>query len=265
MTYLRQRSAPGRRRIGAAAAAVAALVLAVALVQWRAPRFFPAIASAVADPFWRVRFAFQNGALESPDELLAENASLKLQVAALDGRLASSTAALLEAENADLLGLLGRATTTRSAYTAAAVLARPPFSPYDRLILDLGSDDGVSTTTLVYAPGGALIGRVTGALGHTSVATLFSSPGQSYPVLIGPQSLPATAVGKGGGHYSAQVPHGSGIAPGDAVSDSSLHDRAFGTVVSVTTDPSDPFDSVLFALPADPYGLRWVLLDISKP
>jgi len=265
MTYLRPRNTPARQRTRIVIGIIAAFVVILGLVQWRMPRLFPAIASAVAEPFWRARFALDNGALDSADSLLAQNEGLKLQLAGLEADMASSSVAILEQQNASLLSLLGRATSTKSSYIAAAVLSRPPFAPYDDLIVDLGSNEGVSSTTLVYAPGAVLIGHVVSVLPETSTAALFSSPGEQYQVLIGPRSLPATAVGMGGGQYSAEVPHGSGIVPGDIISDLSFHDKAFGVVVSVATDPSDPFDSVLFAPPVSEHGLQWVLLDITKP
>ncbi|MDE1974919.1 MAG: rod shape-determining protein MreC [Patescibacteria group bacterium] len=269
MTYLRRHNAPASRAKRLASVALAVVIVLAGAIEWRIPRLFPSIASSVAAPFWRTRFALENGALEDPQALLAENEDLKQQIASLKTVTSSSSLAILEQQNADLLALLGRATTTKSAYKAAAVLARPPFAGSGRLIVDLGTDEGAASGTPVYAPGPILIGRVSESFGESSFVDLLSSPGQSYQVLIGPGGIPATAKGIGGGQYTAQVPHDSTVAPGDIVSDSTLHDKAFGVVISVNTDPSDPFDSVVFAPPVDIYDIRWVLLgigqDINKP
>jgi cell shape-determining protein MreC len=158
---------------------------------------------------------------------------------------------------------LNRASTT-PATTLAAVLIRPPVTPYDEIVIDLGTNDGVASGTPVYAPGNIMIGRVTEALGQTSKVLLLSSPGLSYSVLIGSSNISATAEGQGGGQYQAKVPHGSVVAVGDTVIDTALSSRPFGVVASVVTDPSDPFDDVLITLPVDPYSLRWVFLNMNQ-
>jgi cell shape-determining protein MreC len=143
----------------------------------------------------------------------------------------------------------------------AAVLVRPPLTGYDELIVDAGADQGVVAGAKVYAPGNILIGTTTDVLGQTSKVTLLSSPGLTYPVLIGANHMPATAVGRGGGQYEAQVPQATKIAQGDSILDASLSDEAFGTVTAVISNPADPFETVLFSPEINVYQLRWVLID----
>ena len=258
MTYIRPHKNPYAQIGRIVGTAVAVLVLLILIVEWRAPSAFPGLAAAVSRPFWRMQFAVESGALASPQALLAENESLELQLSALEAETASSSVQALIDENAGLRSLLGRASTTP--LLGAAVLERPPLLPYDELILDVGTDDGAGSTSLVYAPGRIAIGRIEDAYPQTSKAILFSSPGQTYPVSIGRAHVPANAVGRGGGQYQAQAPHDSGIQPGDIVSDMSFSDGTFGVVVSVSTDPADPFDEILFAPPVNVYQLRWVLV-----
>lgn len=262
-------------------------VVLVIFVQIFAPHVFPTLWTSIAAPFWRIQFAYETGALRTHDELLAENQTLKAAIAEFEARYASSTTALLESQNDELLRLLGRSSLTSATSTTvvvetspkkktttttkistsdqkqfrlAAVLARPTLTPFDELIIDLGSDDDISTTTLVYSEGRTNIGRVVDVLPHTSRVRLYSSPEETYSVFIGNDHIPATAHGKGGGQYSADVPHGSSVVTGDIVTDSSVHDRVFGTVVSVVTDPANPFDTVLFAPPVVLNSLRFVLV-----
>jgi cell shape-determining protein MreC len=133
------------------------------------------------------------------------------------------------------------------------------------LTIDLGQSDGVSSTSLVYAPGNVLVGRVVSVLSHTSEVALLSSPGETYNVFVGENRLPATAVGRGGGQYRAELPHGSAVAAGDFVSDPSLYDGPFGVVVSTIAGPSNPFDEILIAPPVNISGLHWVLLQVNSP
>ena len=262
MTYLRPHSRRFGRGARIAAGILVGLFLIVALIQWRSPYFFPGLATAVAAPYWQTVFSIETGALKSPASLLAENESLSRELAGLQIAMSSSSVAVLASENADLRALLGRASTTPT-MTLAAVLIRPPFAPYDEIVIDLGTDDGVSSTTLVYASGGVPVGRVSEALAATSKVALFTSPGQSYSVVIGASDFSASAVGHGGGQYQAKVPHGSAVSVGDAVIATALSSRPFGTVISVITDPSNPFDTVIIVPPVDPYSLRWVLLNLN--
>ena len=261
MTYLLPHKTAASRRARILVGAAGAAVILIALTLWLAPAFFPGLFMAVARPFWRAEFSMQSGALESPGQLLSESESLKRELSDLRLSIASTSVEATLQENIGLRAMLGRASTTP--VILAAVLSRPPFMPYDELIIDRGSDDGIGSGTLVYSPEMVLIGRVSGLYPQTSAVTLFTSPGQKYNVFIGSSDLPAVAVGRGGGQYQAQIPHGSAIAAGDIVRDPSLDDKEFGIVVSVTADPSDPFDRALFAPPVNVYRLRWVLL--GKP
>jgi cell shape-determining protein MreC len=59
----------------------------------------------------------------------------------------------------------------------AGVLARPPESPYDTLVLSSGLDDGIALGMRVFGPGGVPIGTISQVTADFSRVTLFSSPG----------------------------------------------------------------------------------------
>jgi rod shape-determining protein MreC len=238
-------------------------VLVVIIIELAAPHAFPAFFGAIAKPFWRVETYTAVGGFKTQTQLLAENESLRRELADLRASYASSTLSLLQSDNAELLRAMGRATTTPRHFVLGAVLARPSFVPYDGFIIDVGTDNGLSTTSQVYSVDKVLIGRIQELHGSTAKVLLYSSPRETYSVIIGPKRIPATAVGQGGGQYRASVPHGSGAQVGDFVSDSTLDGRPFGVVASVVTDPSDPFDTVLFAPPVNIYQTRFVLVDTS--
>jgi len=242
-----------RRGRNRAVLLASALALAAVLAVFLIPRLLSRTFAAAALPFWRINLTVQSGSLDSGTALMAENEALKRQI---DGLMAGqATVAAVENENEELKSLLGRASTTPG--ILGAVLARPPYLPYDELLIDLGADYGLSTTSLVFAPGKILIGRVVEVLDHSSKVLLFSSPGQRSNVLIGPSHYQATAVGGGGGRYEAQLPRDSAVAAGDFVTDSGL-DRPLGTVVSVGPDPAGHFEDILFASFANLSQLRWV-------
>ena len=260
MTYLRANKRPGERRKRTFAVSGGIVVVFLVIIQLYIPHFFPALVTSVFSPFWRAEFSIESGSLESPSMLVARNEELKRELADMQVRL--DTIGAIEQENSELKALMGRASTTSK--VLAAVLRRPPVSRYDELVIDSGSNENISTASLVYAPGDVLIGKISDALGETSKVTLFSSPGQKYDVLIGSAHAPAVAVGRGGGQYEAQLSRDVKVAEGDFVVDPSLNDKAFGIVTGIESDPAQPFETVFFAPPVNVYQLRWVLVDTGQ-
>ncbi len=264
------------------------IVVFVVILQLFIPHLIPSIFTTIVRPFWRMEFSIASGSLDSPSVLLAENEALKIKLQTMIADNASVGG--IQAENEELLSLLGRSsnaidlTSTSSVLTSfststtsfdiaslagitnnsrilAAVLVRPPFAPYDEFVVDVGSNRGIVAGAKVFAPGGILIGTTTDVLGETSKVSLFSSPGETYPVLIGSQHVPTTAIGRGGGQYEAQIPQATQIAIGDIVYDASLGDGVFGTVTQVLNNPANPFETILFAPVINIFQLRWVLID----
>ncbi len=211
--------------------------------------------------------------------------------------------------------MLGRSTAlTLQNSVVAAVLSKPPFSAYDSLIVDAGSNQGAQVGDKVYAlanpvvystsadlPSSASttvvtssvsastsqkksatatasvpatstvqsgtaanpqieipIGQVALTFGDTSIVTLFSSPGQKYPVEIGSYHIAATALATGAGMFEAMVPNNSNIAVGDPVIVPSIQTGVFASVVSVVSDPARPYSLVIFQSPVNPFSLYFV-------
>lgn len=297
MTYLQAHKRPYQRLKQTVVWTSVVIVVLVIVMQLFAPHFFPSIFSAIARPFWRMEFSAESGALKSPENLLNENEALTRQLADTQVRL--DTIGAIESENNELKTLLGRdpgtifdivsnvssISTSTSIITApassksassknpskfvqknvetrilAAVLQRPPFSPYDELIIDIGHDYNLSTSSMVYVSGGILIGRVVDVLNTTAKVKLFSSPNEKYEVLVGTSHTPATAIGRGGGQYETNVSRDTVVKEGDFVLNSALNDKPFGIVSAVLLDPTLPFETILFAPPVNIYQLRWVLV-----
>ncbi|MFA6295321.1 MAG: rod shape-determining protein MreC [Candidatus Paceibacterota bacterium] len=260
MTYLKT----DRHRLGSSISiisiVIACVVIVIIGVQFIAPQVLPTLFNSMAQPFWRAEFTVNAGALSSFEQLLLNNENLRRQI--LDANVRLETIKNVEKENEELRSLLNRASTTPK--TLAAVLARPPYSAYDVLVIDIGSEYNLSTSSKVYADGGVLIGRVADISKDSSKVILFSSSGQKYEVLIGSSNLPAIATGRGGGQYEIQLPHGSNIIEGDFVTVPSLNNKPLGVVVSVKVDPVKPFETIIFSSPVNIYELRWVLVDTTN-
>jgi len=171
-------------------------------------------------------------------------------------RLASENAALaienqtLLQKAADLSGLaLGDKGIT------AGVVARPPTSPYDTLVIAAGSDQGVTIGMEAFGlpvglpvglpagkaeGGGVPIGVVSSVLDNFSRVTLFSAPGASTNGWVGRENVPLIIKGAGAGAMNASVSRAAGVVAGDTVSVPGPGMLPIGAVVRVDSDPASP-------------------------
>lgn len=257
MTYLQTHKRPYERKRQIISALVVLIVISIFIIYTAAPKAFPTLFHTLAKPFWRIQFSLESGISDSTGSILNENESLKRQLEEMEIRL--DTILSVESENLELKRLLDREGNSKPGILAA-VLKRPPFSPYDELIIDIGRDYSLSTSSLVYTAGDVLIGRVVDVLSSTAKVRLFSSAGESYPVLIGPNKIAATAIGRGGGQYQTEVYRDAGVSEGDFVLNAGLSDKPFGKVSAIILDPTEAFKTILFAPPTNIYQLRWVLI-----
>jgi len=179
----------------------------------------------------------------------------------LRGELASAQAALADRdalfkENIDLKVRLGR-TDTEALRVLAAVLMRPPWVPYDTLLVDAGRAQGVALGDLVSAGGQALIGRVVELQERTARVELFSAPGVSYQALLR-GTLPLAVEGQGGGSLRAEMPAGTQVTVGDAVQIPGLWGGIVAHVSAIDARAGESVVVLYMQLPANPAELRYV-------
>lgn len=238
---------------------IAVLVCSVLLVSLVFPSRMVSLVHGIALPLW----SFGEEQLSDPlglkaffaskQTLLSENSRLKAELAAesaLRLRLAGA-----EEENARLRVLLGRSTTTPG--VAAWVLAAPPRVLYDTLVIDVGLGEGLRAGDIAVWEGVA-VGTLDRVGNRSSVVSLFSAPGKETPVLIGPDNLPATAVGQGGGTFVAEVPRELEVSEGALVRLSARTFPVFGVVEHIESPPASPVHQLFFKLPMNLYTVRFV-------
>jgi cell shape-determining protein MreC len=264
MTYLRRTNPREKKGRRATVIAVAAVVL-LFIVHLIFPGFFARILGPVGEAAGKGRDGAGSAAgtalssFRSNASLAKENAALKSELAARNLRVLSLEAALRE--NEELKGLLHRPNAADD--VMAVVLVRPPVSPYDTLLIDLGTADGIAAGDKVYAPGAVAIGDVAEALPHQSKVALYSTPGRAVPVLIGSSTVQVQAVGRGGGSFSATLPAEIHIAEGDIVVMPSIRLHTLGQVAAIEIDSTDSLQTVLFSLPINIHSLDRVAVDRS--
>lgn len=149
-------------------------------------------------------------------------------------------------------------TRVLEAHMTARVMAAPPRTHYDTLLILAGTEDGVLPDDVVMLSGVA-IGTVTEAYTYTSVVTLYSSPGTELDAHFDTSGATAVAYGVGGGALEARVPDELPVAVGDTVTDPRTG-YVFGIVTHVATREIDTEQYVRISLPASFSDMRYVSL-----
>lgn len=218
---------------------------------------------AVGSPLWGIKNSiasfFSNSAetLKSKSELIKENETLKEQIKTFEENNVLSS--IIKNENDDLKNILGRKPANKKTILAA-ILVKPFLSPYDTLIVDVGSADGVSLGDKILADGITFIGYVSEVFSNESKIMLYSSPGEKIKVLIGNNNIQKEAEGVGGGNFIAEMPKEAGVKEGDPIVIPSISANIFGVVEKINFKEADSLETVLFKNPVNISELKWVLI-----
>jgi cell shape-determining protein MreC len=143
------------------------------------------------------------------------------------------------------------------------ILARPPRTPYDSLLIDIGEDEGLMPGDVVYAEGNYVIGEIGEVFKDTSVLVLYSAPGQNHDVLLGSSTIPVVAEGRGSGNFYIKVPKNIVVTEGDQIVAPDIKNKIFGTVERVDSGEGDAYSYVYFKLPVNLYALHYVQIKKS--
>lgn len=218
----------------------------------------PGLLTSISTPLWRlgsssteqfhtIFSSFGNVAqiTRERDMLVAENQALK------------ESNRGLQAQVADVTHLVG-ARTESAHHILAGVLAHPPVSPYDTLIIDRGGSEGVRAGSTVYGPGMTPIGSIESAGEHTARVALFSAPGRITDGWVGEKRVALSITGVGSGAFTATLPRESGVVVGDVVYLPGPGALPVGSIVRIDSNPSSPRDTVHIAPYTNLFSLTWV-------
>jgi cell shape-determining protein MreC len=125
------------------------------------------------------------------------------------------------------------------------VLNRPPFSPYDTLLI-LKGDNSIELGDLVFVHG-LYIGDIASVDAYTATVKLRSSAGEKTLVRVG--DVEVEALGKGGGQFTINIPKDLELKIGDAVMVPDLNYSLIGSVGQIKQDPVATFKTVYFSIP----------------
>jgi rod shape-determining protein MreC len=140
----------------------------------------------------------------------------------------------------------------------AVILARPPRTPYDSLLVDIGEDEGLMVGDVVYAEQDYAVGAVEAVFKATSIIKLYSSPDQRIDVLLGSSTAPVVAEGRGAGNFYIKVPKNIVVSEGDQIVIPGIKSKILGTAERIDSDEGEAYAHVYFRMPVNLYTLHYV-------
>lgn len=236
-------------------------VILVAVILFGFSGIFSSSTISIASPLFTIRNSFSDWhesksyVFKNKEDLLAEN--LKLREEILESRLKLLSLDILERENDELKGLLGRKTEERNGI-AASVLLRPPQVPYDVIVIDVGEDSGVKEGMIVVAYDDILIGFVEEVFASKSRVGLYSRAGEEVDVFINKTSIFTVASGNGSGNFEITLPRVDDVEVGSLIITPGADPFILGIVEFIKADMADAFQKVLFRAPLNIQELKWV-------
>ncbi len=142
----------------------------------------------------------------------------------------------------------------------AVVLSQAPQSPYDTILVDRGSDDGIQTGLVAVGFGSILLGEVTRVYPITSEIELFSYPGRKTEAWLPSLSLNIILEGMGGSNFKFSVPKNLDIKVGERVLADSREGYLIGQVEYIRKRPNEPLQDIIVGTPLNLRHLRLIEL-----
>lgn len=235
------------------------VVLGVAVLALIVRLLFPDVFWTAVSPAFKLSDALARatGGLFAGFENAAALAAKNDQLAAENAALAAENHALAEKANATA-ALSGSG-------IRAGVVARPPSSPYDVLIVAAGAKDGIAPGMEAFGPGGVPIGLATGVLPDFTRVTLFTSPSMTFDAWVGAKKTAVTLRGEGGGAFDTSLPRLTDVAVGDEVYVPAGGALPIGSVTQIDSDPSLPTITVHIQSALNLFSLTWIELRATGP
>lgn len=215
-------------------------------------------------PIWKIRNTVADGMssagyiVRTKQSVYKENEDLNKRL--IEQNLAMTDYQILKSENIELKSLLGRVTPKRS-FTLANILVKPNQSPYDTIILDVGTDVGLKDGDHVYANEQTPLGYISHAYDHTSLVSLYSNPGETTEAMIQGSNATVELLGRGGGNFEMSVPIDLSSEKGTMVVLPGISSEVIAIMEDVISNPTDPLKRVLLRCPVNIQQLKWVQIE----
>jgi cell shape-determining protein MreC len=201
-----------------------------------------------------------SGYFKTKGSLIKTNQDLVDRVATLELKEQDYNALLKE--NTDLKNLLERYDTV-SNKIVSRVISKPPQSPYDTLVLDIGSTNGINIGSKVYISDMIIIGKVTSLTSRTALVTLFSNAGEKTSVELSRTGQAYEIEGQGGGNMRVTVPKETDIVWGDTFVYPAFSSPNVGSIYYIDTTSKSSFKTAFIRYPGNIFEAKWVFVEKS--
>lgn len=243
---------------------IAVVVFAVLffLMQKGLLRFVNPFFSKIVSPIWQAEnftADFLAKSFSSKNDLYKQNILLKEELEKKDVEI--DILQNLKKENTTLKEILGRVPRERHVILSA-ILAKPNQTPYDSIIVDKGSLDGVSPGQFVFSSGDVLIGEVDSVQKDSSQILMYSTPGNISQVMLADTGKYFNARGLGNGTFLVEVTRDTEVEEGDIFFYPGLDNALVGTAKKIEFDPRDAFKKVFVKSLVNIQEARWVEIKI---
>lgn len=192
----------------------------------------------------------------TPKSVLIERQRLlQEQVATLEQQLLGVQ--LLEDENNSLRTILNYPVLPQTSIPAR-VISKPSQSLYDRIIIDRGTNDGITVGDSIIAGENALIARIDTVTATTAEGLLLSGSFFKGDAVITRLGVTVPVEGKGSGNFELHIPRDLDVRDGDIMTLPGVPEFIFGIIKSVQFDDRDPYQTVLARTPVNVQELKFV-------
>lgn len=212
-------------------------------------------------PLWKTENTITSGIVGDESVFLTRsslqkrNEELKMINEELNNRMMDYS--VIKKENDELKELLGRV-PKKNDYILGVVLSKPSRSIYDTIIIDIGTNDGVSESMEVFALGNIPIGYVKKAYNNSSTVELYSSPGETLEAQIEGTNASTILTGRGGGNFEMSIPKDLNITTGNTLVLPRISANVVAIVANVVSDGHDPLQKVILRSPINIEELKWI-------
>ena len=250
-----------RRKSAALLISICVCVVLISIVSVQ-PSFITRTLLFITSPFHSARENLSAnaesflGGFESRQSLVDENKTLKEELAR-----AKIKADLYDSLRKKYSGISDSATSSTNTIPGF-ILATPPFSPYDTLIITIGTAQGVSVGDRVSFDSTVALGVIDSVSKNASRVRLFSSPGYEQEVRVGTNDFLLLARGQGGGVFEISIPKESVVARNDNVFLGS--GELLGIVKQLNENDAEAFVIAQVVMPQNIFEVRTVVVHPQK-
>ena len=217
---------------------------------------------ALAKPIWKgenlaaVKLSNFSELIRSKESLIKENRELKEKLVSLELKDMRSRAAI-EREKV-MVNSFGRVFKEGK---IVSVLVRPPETPYDTLIIDAGSTEGIRRDGKVSVAEGFDIGVISEVFDNTSRVRLYTENKAKTNAVLERGLVPVILEGAGGGNFRLILQRDMAVEVGDKILSPGISPQILGIVGDVRLSPTDAFKEVLVRSPVNIFALTFVSVE----